>query len=160
VRLKADVEVFLDHGDVAGDGVFARRPLFLRRIGKVEVVDQLGAALAQRVDARGVHAAVEQRQRPVGPHPKPLAPVEQALARWCGHADQVVVGGGFKVLELDGLEEARVDAGDVVALHEVVRVDLPVGIERHAPFSHAGKVLDGFCGQFRHGVAQLRRQWS
>jgi hypothetical protein len=70
------------------------------------------------------------------------------------------VGGGLEVLKLDGLEEAGVDAGNMIALDEVVRVDLPVGVKRHAPLGNAGEILDGLTGQFRHGVAQLRGQWS
>jgi hypothetical protein len=76
-----------------------------------------------RINSTDIHAAVKQRQGPVGPHPQPLAAVEEALARGRGHADEALVRGGLELLEVDGGEEFRVDAGDVVTLDEIVGVD-------------------------------------
>jgi tetratricopeptide (TPR) repeat protein len=107
-----------------------------RRVGEIEIVDEFGALVVDRVDARGVHAAVEQRQRPVRPHPQPFAAIEQAIARRRRHAHEAVVGRRLELLEVDGREEAGMDARDVVAFDEIVRVDLPVGIEHQALAAH------------------------
>ena len=138
--------------------VSLRASLSGRHIGKIEVVDLLSAVRADRVDARGVHAALEQRERPVRPHPQPLAAIEQALARRCRHADEALVSGGLELLEVDRRKEVRVDAGDVVALDEIVGVDFPVGIEVHPVAVHRVIGLDGLIGEFRHQIAQLGDQ--
>ena len=66
------------------------------------------------------------------------------------------MGGGLELFEVDGCEELRMDAGDVVALDEIVGVDFPVGVEVHRFGADRLIGFDRFIGEFGDQVTQLR----
>ena len=70
----------------------------------------------------------------------------------------VVHRDGLELLEVDGRVEARMDPGDVVALDEVVDVDLPVRVEHQALGAIRLEGLDGFVGKDADRVAEVREQ--
>src|SRR5262249_8052360 len=52
-------------------------------------------------------------------------------------------------------EELRVDSGDVISLDEIVRIDLPIGIEGQALLAYRLVGLDRFIRQLPDQVAEL-----
>ena len=68
------------------------------------------------------------------------------------------MGSGLELLEVDRCEELRVDAGDVVALDEIVGIDFPVGVEVHRLAADRVVRLDGLVGEFGDEVTELRNE--
>src|SRR4029079_977933 len=63
--------------------------------------------------------------------------------------------GGLELLEVDCREELRVNARYMIALDEVVGVDLPIGVEHHALMAQRRVCLDRRLGEFANDVGQL-----
>ena len=66
------------------------------------------------------------------------------------------MGGGPELFEIDGGEEVRVDARDMVALDEIVRVNLPIGVKHHPLNMHCRVSLDRLIVQLGDQIAKLR----
>ena len=111
-------------------------------IAEEEAVDDARAVLGDRHDARAVHAAGIDRQGEVRPAPQPQPAIDRAALLRRGHDDQGIAVGGLELREIDHRMEARMDAGDVVALDEIVGVVLPVAVHLELGLAHLGEGLD------------------
>ncbi len=64
--------------------------------------------------------------------------------------------GGLEALEIDRRVQARMDRGDVIALHEIVRIGLPVAGDIELYFLEAGEAFHRIGGGQFGQIAQGR----